>query len=167
MAKRELTAEMLEKVEKYLENVESDFVKTKETCDSENKLISYQKVPKIPNHERIAAILKISRGHLLGFREHQESDTPEMTAMRERLTEQLSRCTTIQGAMLQELGVSGVWNALVVNRILAVVHGFKEKIDLTSDGKPVNDYKALPLSQKAQKAVDDFNLAMKEQLIGH
>lgn len=153
---------MVDLAYKYLEDVEQENIVTKQGYDKEGEASWQQTAPKLPNHARLAYILGISKQTLYNWSEPHEEDDEETKELRAKLLDCLSRVKALQEAMLSENGTAGVFNPAVTNRILAAQHGYKEKVDNTSDDKPLPAPTTIVVTdEKVQQAVAAFEEALR------
>ncbi len=124
----EFKEEYIEKAEKYLKackDREAKFHKTSGVrSDTYERLIKV----KLPTIEGFAEYIGVSRKSLYNW----EKTYPLFASALERIrTAQLTR--------LINKGLSGDYNPIIAKLILSSNHGMKDRVDETSDDKPINN----------------------------
>lgn len=158
-----LSKEVIERIDSYLKNIEKESIVIKRGLDEEGNTRWEQTGPKLPNHARLAVMLGVNKDTLYAWQRPRTDDTPEATALRKEFSDRLLRVKALQEAILNEQGVAGVFSAAVTNRILSSNHGYKDRNDITSDDESISP-RGRPLSPEEEKAVHEFNEAMRKVL---
>jgi len=115
---------MLEKAEAYLERCVTEY--TDYVKSSSEKGETFQRVVKanVPSMAGLAAELKVNKSSLYEWGKKHE----EFSKLLGDLVEQ-------QEAMLLEGGLSGDFSPVITKLILSARHEYREKSDVTTDGK--------------------------------
>jgi hypothetical protein len=158
-----LTQAMVDSAYEYLEEIESDYITVKRGMDKDGETRWEQTAPMLPNHARLAYRLGISKDTMYEWCREHEGDDDELTTLRSEFSHCLSRVKAMQEAMLNENGAAGVFNPAVSNRILAAMHGYKDKVDTTSDDKPLQNSTTVLVAadEKVQSAIAAFEEALR------
>lgn len=146
-----LTRETLDKAWEYLERMAMPFVETEtlisvstevEVEEGEKPKTTYTteigttlERPDLPNRPRMALEMGISEKTVYLWLEANETHTDEQKDLQIEFLQCLELVDTIQKCKLMENNTK--LPSVVANRILAALHGMKDRIDTTSDDKPL------------------------------
>ena len=159
-----LTPEILEKIEKYIDDVENHTIIQAEGFDKDGETRWKKEVTRLPTIERFAHKLKVVKSTLYEWRKpvllDDESDInkAEKKELHSQFSNALSRLENLQAAILLENGTAGMYNAAVVNRVL-IKHGFKDESDITSGGDKITGFNYIrPKEAEEPKTITATNL---------
>lgn len=162
-----LTRETLDKAWEYLERMAMPFVETQtlinvyediEVEEGEKPKQKMEKIigttlekPDLPNRPRMALEMGISEKTVYTWLEDKEDATEEHRALQLEFSQCLELVDTIQKCKLMENNTK--LPSVIANRILAALHGMKDRIDTTSDDKPLPGAITINADTKSAKAL--------------
>ena len=140
-----LTPAILEKIEKYIDEIETHTITQAEGFDKDGETRWKKEVVRLPTIERFAHQLKVVKSTLYEWRKpvfvdgESNENTIEKKELHSKFSNALSRLENMQAAILLENGTAGMYNAAVVNRVL-IKHGFKDESDITTGGEKITGF---------------------------
>lgn len=137
----------IEVIKKVDEDQANDFPTLEESVSKSEKkgpkmfktiMVDVLKRPRLVNHARLAVNLQVVKSTMYEWSKPHDEDDEEMIKLRESFSNCLGQIANLQETMLVEYGADGKYNSAVANRILAACHDYKDRTDVTTNGKELN-----------------------------
>jgi len=167
-----LTQEMVDLAFKYLKRSSKEWEDRYEprAADEEEEgtksshkqiMVKVKKKPRLVNRPRLAFTLGVDEDTMANWCKPHEGDSEEMKSLREQFFGALKGIDSLMHSMLLERGFDSESSSQVTNRILAAKYGYKERVDGTTQDKPLPAATTIITDESVQKAVSAFEEALR------